>query len=113
MAHEYYLRVRKVTQSLAADGPAEDPVDPGHVDPARFLHVYVAGYVPDGTRMPSGKYRVVGAGQDYAMHVQPSPDGYRFTITHGYLQGGASYLLRFADDFAEPSCLSSQVIDVR
>lgn len=113
MAHEYYLRVNRITQSDAADS-VETVTAPDKINAGRFFHLYVTGYLPPGASGIVGTYRPVsgGAGADIDLgNANSSPDGYKFTITHYVLAAAGSYLLRFADDFSAPHCLGSQVVD--
>lgn len=111
MAHEYYLRVGKVTQGDAADGHEEE-VQPDAIQVGRFLHLYVTGYLPPGVVQVHAKYRQVGATKEQDLGpATGSPDGYKFTVTHYTLQPRSSYLIRVADIFSEPRCLVSQVLD--
>lgn len=107
MAHEYYLRFDKFTQSDAA-ADKEDPVEPDQIRTNRFLHIYVRGYLPPSATNVYGMYRQVETSHDVNLGGSVS---FKFTITHYELRPKTSYLIRIADDFKEPHCLSSQVID--
>lgn len=115
MATDYYLHIEAFTQSQSANGK-EAPVDLSKIDSDLFLHIYVSGAIPSGSKLRISKIELPSGGTfTFPQAATKSGAYYKFTITHYILKNGTRYRMRSFDRMpknpnSKPNCVASRDI---